>query len=484
MILDFDDPSTAAEQHAQIAIVGAGPAGLTLARELSAVASVLLIDAGGLALDAQQQALLDGDCIGLPYPLTETRARGLGGSSMLWAGYCARFDAHDFEHRRFMQQAGWPFGASELQPYYGRVAQLLGLEAPDFDAPSMASGCGAAPPFAADELTLTAWRFAAQPLRFGEHFQAELSASRSVTVWLHASVVDIRLDAAHGCVRELAVRSLRGRTGRVWADTVVLACGGIDTARLLLHADSQLRTGVGNETGQVGRHFMEHPHRPVRGVRACPSAFMQRSVERDTDRQGRSFMLAFGVPAPQQQALGILNARAHVYRTPTMTDAEPARIGLFMEQEPNPLSRVLLSDRVDALGMRRARLDWRLSELDQHSWRRTEAVVADALRRHGLASATDEDRLLQDDTVLSSNHQLGTTRMSSDPDHGVVDPQCRIHTLDNAYIVGGSVFPTVSWANPTFTVMALVFRLADHLRGLLGRRDPPRTPGAPERRSA
>jgi choline dehydrogenase-like flavoprotein len=54
--------------------------------------------------------------------------------------------------------------------------------------------------------------------------------------------------------------------------------------------------------------------------------------------------------------------------------------------------------------------------------------------------------------------------MSRDPSEGVVDSQCRIHGLENAYIIGGSVFPTVSWANPTFTVLALTFRLAEWLR--------------------
>jgi choline dehydrogenase-like flavoprotein len=62
---------------------------------------------------------------------------------------------------------------------------------------------------------------------------------------------------------------------------------------------------------------------------------------------------------------------------------------------------------------------------------------------------------------------MGTTRMSADPEHGVVDANCRVHTLQNLYIAGSSVFATGGWVNPTFTIVALAVRLADHLRGVL-----------------
>lgn len=464
MILDFMDERIAPLHEAEVAIVGAGPAGMTLARELAPFASVLLIDAAGLVTDAAQQALLEGECAGLPYPLAETRARAFGGSSTIWAGYCATFDAHDFDVRPGVDCSGWPIGATELEPYYARVATLLGLEAPDFDAQGIAAAAGIDVPFSRDALVLTAWRFATPTLRFGERFISEFSASTSITTLLNASVVSIRLDACHGRVQELVLRTLGGRTGRVRASTVVLACGGIDTARLLLESDHQVPVGVGNESGHVGRHFMEHPHRVISGLRACESPLMQRSLQRGSDRSGREFMFAFGLSREAQHEAGILNARAHVYRTPSMSDDEPARIGLFMEQEPNPKSRLTLSPRVDALGMRRARLDWRLTDLDQQSYLQTAAAIADALRRCGLGTMAGSEPMAGADAVLASNHQLGTTRMSHKPADGVVDPHCRIHALENAYIIGGGVFPTVSWANPTFTVLALTFRLADLLR--------------------
>jgi choline dehydrogenase-like flavoprotein len=63
-------------------------------------------------------------------------------------------------------------------------------------------------------------------------------------------------------------------------------------------------------------------------------------------------------------------------------------------------------------------------------------------------------------------HQMGTTRMHSDPTQGVVDANCRVHGIDNLYMAGGSVFSTAGSANPTLTMVALAARLAEHLKGL------------------
>jgi choline dehydrogenase-like flavoprotein len=139
----------------------------------------------------------------------------------------------------------------------------------------------------------------------------------------------------------------------------------------------------------------------------------------------------------------------------------------FFEQAPNPDSRVSLADTLDSLGQRRVRLDWRLTELDKQTYRATAEIFAAELARLGLGRVQLEPWLRSgasgNPEVWGTDHHLGTTRMSDNPRKGVVDSDCRVHGIDNLYVVGGSVFPTGGWAFPTFTIVALALRLTDHL---------------------
>jgi choline dehydrogenase-like flavoprotein len=441
---------------------------MTLARELSRVAEVLVIESGGFDHDSDHHELLVGESVGADYPLTETRIRQFGGSSNLWAGYCARFDDHDFVHRPWVPRSGWPLGIEQLEKYYGAAADVLNLGVPEFNAHNAARESGFTLPFDAETFVPTVWRFGAPTVRFAESMRREFETSSNIVALLHANVVDIRVDRDRGKVEELVVRTLCGRQGSIPADIVVLACGGLETPRLLLNADSQLRDGVGNSSGTVGRFFMEHPHRAIGSLALHRNSVVEHWTRRQTSGDNREFMFALGLTAEVQAEEKLLNARAHVYRTPHMRPGDAPRVGLFMEQQPSADSRVVLSHRTDALGMRRIRLDWRLTDLDRRTHEITGGLLAREFERIGAGRVEGLGlQAAMDDAILHSNHHLGTTRMSATSAEGVVDPNCRMHDLSNAYIIGGSIFPTVSWANPTFTLMALTFRLADHLRAKL-----------------
>lgn len=472
MILDARIENTPLDRRAQVVIVGAGPAGMTLARELASVAQVLVIESGGFEDDPDQQALLVGECAGMDYPLTETRARQFGGSSALWAGYCAVFDPHDFSLRDWVPGSGWPFGVESLQPYYAKTAALLNLGELNFDARDIANRAGVELPFDNETFVPTTWRFGTPTQRFGESLRDEFETSSNITTLIYANVVDIRIDASHSAVTELVIRTLSGREGRVIADLFVLACGGIETPRLLLSADTQIRYGLGNSSDMVGRCFMEHPHQSIYPFIVWDDDLLESWTRRSTYDGDKEFLPCVGLSAKVQEEAQILNARAHVYRTPEMRSNESPRVGLFMEQTPNRNSRILLADSTDALGMRRTRLDWQLTELDWKSFEKTASALARELERAGVARmlAPIEFTTGERQAPLHSNHHLGTTRMSQKREEGVVNPDCRLHDFSNLFIIGGSIFPTVSWANPTFTLMTLTFRLADHLREIVSAR--------------
>jgi choline dehydrogenase-like flavoprotein len=136
------------------------------------------------------------------------------------------------------------------------------------------------------------------------------------------------------------------------------------------------------------------------------------------------------------------------------------------EQTPNPDSRVMLSERRDALGMPMARLDWRLSETDTASMTRWLARLDGDLRRTGQGRLVGPGQDWEAH-ITGGPHHMGTTRMSADPRHGVVDADSRVHSVDNLFVAGSSVFSAGGWANPTFTLVTLSLRLADHLRTVL-----------------
>jgi len=110
-----------------VAIIGGGPAGITLALALAQTPlKVMLFESGGMEFDAKTQALYAGKVAGVSYlPLDASRMRYLGGGSNHWGGWCRPLDPIDFERRDWVRYSGWPFGIRELQPYFRRAQALV-----------------------------------------------------------------------------------------------------------------------------------------------------------------------------------------------------------------------------------------------------------------------------------------------------------------------------------------------------------------------
>jgi choline dehydrogenase-like flavoprotein len=141
------------------------------------------------------------------------------------------------------------------------------------------------------------------------------------------------------------------------------------------------------------------------------------------------------------------------------------------EVAPNRESRVILGEGVDSFGLPRLRIHLRFSDEDVRSTIRAHDVLDRALRSAGKAAleylSPPEERAAQvREQATDGYHQLGMTRMGTDPRQGVVDRNCRVHGVENLFVASGSIFPTSGQANPTLLTAALAVRLAGHLATL------------------
>lgn len=247
-------PSQLDALSADVCIVGAGPAGITLALALSGRGRrILLLESGGLAHDERTQALYAGEIADekLHSPPDKYRQRRFGGSSTIWGGRCMPFDPIDFEPRDYVPASGWPFGYDTVAPYYPRANELVEAGVFDYDARTALPG---RPPmiegFSSERVQSTGLERFSCPTDFGGRYAGRLRAAADVTVLLNANCTRLAIEA--GEVRRIECATLDGRRFAVAARHCVLACGGLETPRLLLASDAP------NPHDVTGRYYMCH----------------------------------------------------------------------------------------------------------------------------------------------------------------------------------------------------------------------------------
>ena len=469
--------SLPSELEADVCIVGAGPAGIVLALELAKHGrEVVIIEGGGLDGPGEGQSLYAGESTGRKYPLAGSRLRWLGGTSNHWGGWVKPLDPLDFVDKPHYPMPTWPFGLDALAPWYSRAAHWCELESDVFDVE--AAGFARRPGlFPADRLSGFAdrlFRFS-PPTRFGTRYREALIEAESIDCRVNLNAVSLVQQSDH--VRAVEARTLHGARTRIRASHFVLATGGIENARFLLNQDAV----PGNGSGLVGACFMDH-YGFSPGHLLAPSGL---GYERGAI-EGEDVML---VMTPSREMVFDENLRNSCILVASASDDTtlPAqyldsplfrprgegagyRVGMINEPMPYRESCVSLADTTDALGLRRARLNWHLPESE------FQPVLALFRRWMSEISASGLGRIKWDEKrpraldehVGIGYHHMGTTRMSASAEYGVVDRDSRCWDRDNLYMAGSSVFPMVGYSNPTLTIVALAARLAEHLDRRLG----------------
>ena len=314
MIIDYLDGSCPDDFEADICIIGAGAAGIAMARSfIGTRRTVCLIESGGIQGEESSQALCEGTSAGqVPFDVLHSRMRAFGGSCNLWGGGCTLLDAHDLAHRDWIPLSGWPLSSADLLPWYEKALAFCGMTNVAIAEDSLA-GKPDYPPLKFSGRSLMSRTCVRSGVIFGKTYRDELHSAPNVRVILHTNLVKLRLAESGGAVKNGEIRSLTGRCGTVSARRFALCCGAIENARVLLASNEQTPLGIGNARDMVGRHFMDHPFLSIGNLKTRRPEILTRPFGRPPAHRFPAFFSELGLSRELQQDLRLLNARVHPF---------------------------------------------------------------------------------------------------------------------------------------------------------------------------
>ncbi len=514
MLIDAKELANNVSIDTDLCIVGAGAAGLTIAKEFAnSSIDICLLESGDLGYDQKTHSLYEGKNVGLNYwPLQNARLRFFGGSTNHWGGICLPLDEDDFEERSWVTNSGWPISLAELTPYYRRAHPVLELGKYDYNPDNWETSELQKLPFSSKRV-MTQMLQKSPPTRFGQLYRSEISDAVNINTYLNANAVEIETNELANKVEKLHVATLTNKYFTVSAKKYVLAMGGIENPRLLLLSDKVQKSGLGNQHDLVGRYFADHPYLSDLGFIVLSNPNQSTKLYERSAREKISASAFLSLTPQTRRNEELLTSRVHLkevdwskYSDGTEAldslldskekenaksfasklfrvlkdmddvirseydqskEAKLLKIGAWTELVPDPDSRVKLGEEHDALGQRRVILDWKISEQEKKSLIRTLEIIASELGSNSLGRMKldfNDGSVWPREKMSPGLHHMGTTRMHTDPRQGVVDKNSKVHDISNLYIAGSSVFPTFGYANPTLTITALAIRLSDHIK--------------------
>lgn len=446
-------------------VVGTSFAAMPIAMVMASTprTRVLLIESGDRAEREDMAALTSTDEYGhfADGHWANHWVRAVGGTSRRWSGVVAALEPSDFNAGN--GRPGWPIARADLDAAYVRAAEWLGRPA---------AVCTPAVPFG--DTLVSAPLSHDTPLRLPDSVLAS-TAGPGVDLLTGHTVVRLRSRTRRG-IDGLEVTGPT-RTSTTLAVTarqvVVLACGALGNAQILLQPAEDADAPIGNESGLVGRFLMEHPHvvsghvlvnravlpsMPAGFGPGLPAFRLSDAAMSRHDLLPCSLAVQGPIPAPD----GSQDVKAH-FEASFGAPLEWAALYARSEQEPSASNRVeILPERTWA-GSHRLRTHCSFSSRDLRSIEVSTRLAGEALVSMRVGVIRLLNRAIYRETG-GGGHTMGTTRMGTGPQDSVCDASQRVHGYDNLYLAGSSVFPTGGAANPTLTIAALSYRLADHLR--------------------
>jgi hypothetical protein len=253
-----------------VCIIGAGPAGLASALELAnRGVSVALLESGADTSVRKLKGLSDAEVVslGTHSVMGEAVQRGMGGTSSIWGGRCVPLDPIDFEHRPFVPDAAWPFDSKELAAYYTRACQLLGVGKSNFSSNQITD------PYSANHSLSSNFSDNNQLLATGlERWclepniwmlqRAQIQNHPLITLMKDYTCVGFSHAGLNQPVQTALALPTQGGESEVVelkARVFIIACGGVESTRLVLNSIANPAGLKLQSPHYVGRYYMGHP---------------------------------------------------------------------------------------------------------------------------------------------------------------------------------------------------------------------------------
>mgnify|MGYP006418504923 CR=1 FL=1 len=453
-------------------IIGGGPAGLVLAQALlrkTAANEIIIIEAGGRVKLNERAAdfISVGETKYKPF-----RQFRFGGHGHLWGGACPRLHPNDFKMQSlYGHYTDWPLDYDELVPFYEQAEKMLQVTSRETKLPPSTD------PFV--ETVKSAGLSGSLPYGDRSYFVSKLLPEISDSgIKLALDCVVRRIESlSEGGARVNYFNEYTKKTEKIDANKVILCSGGLSNARLLQLSQSGMFPDVAEGTlPALGKYFMDHPrvileleNKKIERKKAMLSdgnlpTTLIKNVSSDNHDVAFGSISASRITSVELNVDSVQSAISNASIDEIQKNLQNKitlfeNISIDLEAMDPPLlqNSVELADKLDPYGDPMLATNINISDVRND----INNKIISLIERPFLGGGYKVSQLRR--SGWTGQHPSGSTRMGESPDTGVVDKNLKVFGVNDVYVCGSSVFPTVGYSNPTLTIVALALRLAEHI---------------------